>query len=357
MRRHLAPTPPPGLEPGPVPSFSIIVAAYNAATTIGEAIASALDQTVAALEIVVCDDGSDDDLEGALAPYGDRVRLIAIPHGGAAAARNAAAREARGEFVSVLDADDLYLPERLEALGELAAARPDLDILTTDARVVQGGFDLGRFYDRESFVVDDQRLGILRHDFILGCSAVRRERLLAVGGFDTSLPRGEDRDCWLRLIFAGAQAGLVDEALFVYRLATGSRSADRVENMRAVATILERARTELAMDEGERRVAGEYIAGLRREILLAEADAAVRTRASGRRRLLLAVAREPSFQNRTRAKAVASAFAPRLAERRLARREDPRRTRLERPTAQEPGARDMRSVMSSAKSPNDPGEG
>lgn len=60
-------------------------------------------------------------------------------------ARNTAVAAASGDFVAILDADDIYLPERLEALGTLAAERPDLDIVTSDASYESDGEVLGRF--------------------------------------------------------------------------------------------------------------------------------------------------------------------------------------------------------------------
>ena len=84
---------------------------------------------VTCLEIIVSDDGPTDGLEQALEPYGHGVRLVQGPHGGLAVARNRGYRAASGEFVANLDADDVFDSEFLEAVGELASARPDLDIL------------------------------------------------------------------------------------------------------------------------------------------------------------------------------------------------------------------------------------
>ena len=80
------------------PTFSVVIAAYNASSTIGQAVASALEQTRPALEVIVCDDGSSDDLEGALAPYRERIRMLRKPNGGGASALNHATRVAQGEF-------------------------------------------------------------------------------------------------------------------------------------------------------------------------------------------------------------------------------------------------------------------
>src|ERR687898_594845 len=135
----LAPPEKQHLKPSAAPTFSVVVAAYQVANLIGEALDSIRQQTVAPLEVIVCDDGSTDELEEALSPYSDEIVLLRKQHGGEASAKNAAAFAARGDFVVILDADDVYLPTRLEALTALARARPDLDILTTDAYLVANG--------------------------------------------------------------------------------------------------------------------------------------------------------------------------------------------------------------------------
>src|SRR5215204_1792406 len=143
----LAPAPDGPVSPGAAPAFSVIVAAYNVADVIGEALDSLRRQSVAPLEVIVCDDGSTDDLDQALEPYRDDIVLLRKENGGEASAKNAAARAARGDFVLILDADDVYLPGRIAALSELACARPDLDILTSDAVLVANNRAVKRLYD------------------------------------------------------------------------------------------------------------------------------------------------------------------------------------------------------------------
>src|SRR5437764_1122040 len=214
MRRLLAP-PDGSAAPGPAPTFSIIIAAYQVADVIGEALESAFTQTVPPVEVVVCDDGSTDDLAAALRPYRDRIALVHNEtNRGEAAAKNAAARAASAEFVAILDADDIYLPDRLEALGELATARPDLDILTSDAYLELNGVRIRRCYGPDwTFEVRDQRRAILERNFIFGLAAVRRDRMLAAGGFDEQIRWTTDWGLWIRLILEGSKAGAVDEPL------------------------------------------------------------------------------------------------------------------------------------------------
>src|SRR5207253_3628483 len=210
-------------------------------------------QTSPAREVIVCDDGSTDDLAGALAPYRDRIVLLRKENGGAASARNVAFRAASGEFVAQLDSDDAFLPKRLEALGELASERPDLDILATDAYFELEGKIVRRFYDHQMpFPTEHQRTAIFERCFI-GWPAVRRRRLIAIGGFDESLVTGDDWDAWMRLILDGAGAGIVTAPLLRYRLTPGSVSSDRVRTLRERVEILDKIAQDPSLTTSERR--------------------------------------------------------------------------------------------------------
>ena len=129
----------PRVPPGHEPTFSIVIAAYQAESTVAEAVSSALRQTYPALEVIVCDDGSTDGTAGVLNSFGGAITVIRQDNRGEAAAKNLAVRHARGDYVVVLDADDVFLPRRLEALAWLAMRHPDLDILATDAVVEADG--------------------------------------------------------------------------------------------------------------------------------------------------------------------------------------------------------------------------
>ncbi len=318
MRPILAPPPPPGLEPGAEPSFSVVIAAYNVAAFIGEAIDSALGQTRPPLEVIVCDDGSTDDLAGALAPFRTRIVVLHQENRGVAAAKNAAARAASAEYVAILDADDVYLPERLEALAELAEARPDLDVLTTDAVLEVEGEAVRRCYtDALPFVVDDQRSAILRRNFVFGLAAVRRERLLVAGGFDESIRYATDWDLWARLILAGSRVGAVPEPLARYRLREGSLTGQRASLLAGRIRVLEKAALHPSLSAAERSTVAESIGLERRRLALAEARAALAGELPRPRRRSLGVAVGPGYGLRTRAKALAAAIAPRAAGRRL----------------------------------------
>ena len=300
------------------PTFSVVIATRNAAGSIPEAVESALTQTLPPLEVIVSDDGSIDSTAEAVDPYRNRITYLRNEHGGVAAARNAALELARGEFFAVLDADDRYLPERLEALGELAMARPDLDLLCTDALLEHEGRVVGTFGEDCSFAVEDQRAASRERCFC-AWPAGRHTTLVAAGGFDESLRTGSDWECAIRLLFRGAVVGLVDEPLYSYRVHGRSLTADRVRTLNDRVAFLEQAGRSYALDPTERAALARSLRRQRAALVLTEAEAALRGQTRDARRRALAAARSPGVATRSRIAAAAAVIAPRTAARALAR--------------------------------------
>jgi hypothetical protein len=309
--------------PGPVrdsgePSFSVVIAAYQAEATIEAAVASALDQTRPPLEVIVCDDGSTDRTGDVLAPFRNTIVYLRQENGGEASAKNAGIRASRGDYVAILDADDLFLPRRLDALAAAATARPDLDILTADAYLELDGRRVKRCYEGGMrFFVEDQRLNILERNFIFGQVAARRERLLEVGGFDESIRWTTDWDCWIRMILSGSQVGLVDEPLGIYRLTAGSLSSQRTQLFAGRLQTLDKALLREDLEPAERQTARRVAAENRRLLALSCARDALLEGRRGARRTWLKLAIKPGFALGTRAKALGAAAAPAVARRYL----------------------------------------
>jgi glycosyltransferase involved in cell wall biosynthesis len=317
----------------------VLIAAYQAAAFIAEAVTSALDQDPPPIEVIVGDDGSTDDLAGALAPFGAAVRVVRIEHGGEGAAKNAAAGAATGDWLAFLDADDVFLPGRLAAIAALAGTDPGLDAITTDANLVFDGEVIGRCYTPgHPFVATDQRRAILDRNFVLGLAAVRRKRFEAIGGFDPSVTATADWDLWLRLIMSGSRIGFVPEPLAEYRLHEASMSADRAAMSQGRLQTLARAAAlpGLADDEQEviRGARRREVAVLAREqaraALLEGPTAAARSHAwrvavgpgqgPGARMRALAVVVAPGLLGR-RVRSRAAATFTTVGDRRLARPE------------------------------------
>jgi glycosyltransferase involved in cell wall biosynthesis len=324
MRRLLAP-PSETVKPGPTPTFSIVIPAYQSALFIGDAVRSAIEQTVAPHEVIVCDDGSTDDLAPALSTYADRIILIRRTHRGVGAARNTAIDAASGEFVVMLDADDVCEPTRVEALGELGATRPDLDILATDLILEDAGGVRGHFYDTLDFPLVDQRVAILESCFI-ACPALRTATLREAHGFDESLDVAGDWELFIRLILGGAQAGLVAEPLVRYRRHLSTATADRARSLWARVTVLEKVRRQATLTPAEHTFLEQCLVRARTRARLNDATVLAAARGGRARRTLLRLALAGETPAATRLLTAAAALAPRRAtaalaweERRVAR--------------------------------------
>jgi glycosyltransferase involved in cell wall biosynthesis len=308
--------PPPlgEVDPGPAPTFSVVIATYNSAATIAESVESALAQTLPALEVIVGDDGSTDQTVSALEPYRERIRYFRKEHGGVASTMNAALELARGEFFAVLGADDAYLPERLEALASLSAVRPDLDLLCTDLVYEVDGRPVGRFEETCPFDVADQRTAILDRCFC-AAPAMRRTALIRIGGFNESMRSGSDWEGAIRLIHSGSAAGLVEETLYRYRIHGASLTADRLSTLRERIEFLERIGRTQVLHERERAALARSVARYRTSLALSEAEVALRLRSPDARRRALAASRTAGVKLHYRAGALAAALAPDAAAR------------------------------------------
>jgi len=246
---------------------------------VGAAIRSCLDQTVRPLEIIVVDDGSTDDLDAALAPFLGDIVLLRQSNGGESVAKNAGVAAAHGDYVVILDADDVAYPNRIEALGALAAARPDLAILTHDADLTRDGEPVRRYFGpHHPFPTTDQRAEILRRCFVIN-PAVRRADWAAAGGYDPAIRIGADWECWIRMILAGAGVGCVDEPLSEYRQTGEQLTADRLAGFRGRLDLLRRTLDRDDLTPRERRVLERSIA----ELEVRAAREAVRLRTSDAR--------------------------------------------------------------------------
>ena len=220
------------------------------------------------------------------------------------------------------DADDIYLPPLLEELSALATARGDLDILCSDALLEVDGEVLGPGRpDPATFITDDQRVGIIRQNFVPGRSAFRRDLLLEAGGYDETLSCAEDWDCWIRLILAGATAGMVHRPLAQTRIRSDSLTASRSRVLGGQESVLRKVLSRTDLSAAEREAARSHLDVVQRALQVALAQDLIRDGAiSDARHLCLNIVRDRRQGLRTRMKAVTAAAAPRWAHRR-ARRE------------------------------------
>lgn len=232
--------------------------AYNAAQTIERSLASALDQTAPATEIIVVDDGSTDDTPAivqAMAQAHPALRLIQQANAGPMAARNRAIAESEGDLIAPLDADDLWRPSYLEAMTAAFTARPDAGFAYANHRVIDGDDTIVR----DGLNVAVEGWSYLRHLLVNfvgngSCAVFRRDALLAAGGYDLATQGwGGAEDYLLQLrIAAHHPVAHVPLALVGYRQVGGSYSSNVEAMSTARINAVQQALSEQGVEGGER---------------------------------------------------------------------------------------------------------
>jgi hypothetical protein len=192
------------------------MAAWNREGVIGDAVRSVLEQTWTHWELLVCDDGSTDGTAARAEAAGDpRVRVLRLPHGGAARARNAGLAEAAGEYIAYLDTDNLWHPAYLETMLAAVAGRGPVCAFARSVEAVAGAE--GRFRVRSARGIDhDYERLLLRNHLDLNTFLHHRALYERLGGFTDSLPKGQDWDLALRYTHSGEPVA-VDTLLALYR--------------------------------------------------------------------------------------------------------------------------------------------
>ena len=215
LQLRVAPRPAPAR-----PLVSVVVPMFNAALTIPRALASIRAQTYENWEAIFVDDASADDCGAVVRASGDRrcaVMRLDV-NSGPARARNLGLAAARGELVAFLDADDEWLPGKLERQVAQFVADPGLALVVADVRVrtVDGG-EGSSVYARQAPVSGGEAWKTLLASSFVATSAAmtRRDLLDRVDGFDPDLVTGEDQDLFIRLALNGRVCAL-PEPLAVY---------------------------------------------------------------------------------------------------------------------------------------------
>jgi glycosyltransferase involved in cell wall biosynthesis len=195
---------------------SIIIPAYNAEQYIEEAIRSSLEQTYEAIEVIVVDDGSEDDTVGRAKEFeSERLRVVSQTNAGAGRARNRGLELANGRFVKFLDADDALVPTAIERQVAEATRQPDAIVFGKMLRCDEGLDPVGEAVyaqmghspewvrDAASSSRTDVVASLLRWTPQTSCPLHYRRNLEAIGGFNESLGSGQEYDLHLRLALNG----------------------------------------------------------------------------------------------------------------------------------------------------------
>ncbi len=141
------------------PLVSVVIPSFNAVDFIQETIDSVVNQTYQPIEMIVVDDGSEDNTVGLIrSQYGDSVRLFSQKNSGPSAARNRGIRESRGDYIAFLDADDIWLPEKIGKQVAVMEERPDISMLCGDmVNFDERGKDAETHFEKHGF--DEEYFG------------------------------------------------------------------------------------------------------------------------------------------------------------------------------------------------------
>ena len=227
------------------PLVSVVIPTYNtAAEYLRASIDSALGQSYRPLEVIVVDDGSTLDTRWIAEAYGKRIRYVRKENGGPASARNLGIRLAGGEYIALLDADDVWEHDKVEAQMTLFARQPSLGLVYSLAAAM----DSAERPIRRSAADKPKYAGrIFRQLFMrnfIGTSAaiVYRRCFQEVGGFDEAkeLISVEDYDMWLRIV-ERYEVAYVGRPLVTYRMHERGISRDTARSYLGERLVIERA--------------------------------------------------------------------------------------------------------------------
>lgn len=204
--------------------FSVIIPAYNAEPYIGEAIESALNQKGVSIEVIVVDDGSSDRTADIARGFGKHVRVVTQSNSGSSSARNHGAAVASGNILAFLDADDIWLAEKLKHQNH--KLKEGYKMVYTN-RFNFG--DIGDLPEVQTDVFYMPEGDIFEYILLVGnvitnsSVVIQKETFHSLGGFSSGLYFCEDWDMWLR-VAAYHEIGFCKEPLVKYRIHSSTKS-------------------------------------------------------------------------------------------------------------------------------------
>lgn len=239
------------------PAVSVIVPAYNVTRYIGDALDSLRAQTFRNFETIVVNDGCPDsaNLEQVLEPYRGEIVYIRQENRGLAGARNTAIQAARAPLVALLDSDDAWEPDYLQAQTDFLTKHPQTDVVSPNAYFVGETLfpgktmaDLFPSHGDVSF----QSLLARDNQIFVGVTA-RREAIVRAGLFDPELRSAEDLDMWLRMAHGGARFAYNERPLVRYRARPDSLSNDPIWITNHVLQVYRKLAETLNLNAGDKR--------------------------------------------------------------------------------------------------------
>lgn len=187
------------------PILSVVIPVYNGETYIRAAVESVIRQGDVSLEIIVVNDGSTDATQDVLASFGERVQVIQQENYGPSAARNVGIRQACGDYIGLLDADDLW-PDGRTRMMLPYLSRTEVDFVRGKTIFVEEGQEGERVLGEPVFM-----------EALVGAGLYTRHVFDIAGWFDEDMRCGEDIDWHLRLLEAGCKEHRLEDTTLIYR--------------------------------------------------------------------------------------------------------------------------------------------
>lgn len=224
-----------------MPLISVIIPVYNGEKTIRETIESVLNQTFSDFELIVINDGSQDSTLEIVSSIPDpRLQVFSYPNAGLAASRNRGISKATGKYISFIDADDLWTPDKLEEQLRALQANPQAAVAYSWTDCID---ESGQFLHTGSHLTvnGDVYANLLVVNFLESGSnpLICQQALKEVGGFEASLNPAEDWNMWLKLAARYRFVG-VSSTQVLYRVSVNSMSANVWKQEAACLQVLER---------------------------------------------------------------------------------------------------------------------
>jgi hypothetical protein len=222
------------------PSVSVVIPCYNSSGTLLRAIDSVRRQTVPVAEIIVVDDGSTDGSADLVEAQCPDVTLLRQANAGSAAARNTGMREARGAFIALLDADDVWLPHRIETELPVMAREPEVGLVCGGIRwLTSAEAPLPQARPCAEYHIGTAAQVMCNHHVPTSTVLLRREVIASVGVMNETLRTSQDTEYFFRLIAKGWRIAYCEAILAVGFNQQGSSSTNYLGNAQMLQSIIE----------------------------------------------------------------------------------------------------------------------
>ncbi len=222
------------------PKVSIVIPVYNDETYVADAIESALAQEYSDIEVIVVDDGSTDRTPDILKRYEGKIAVVTQENQGAGGSRNTGIRASRGEYLSFLDSDDLFMPEKSGIQAELLDKHPEVGLVYGVCRAIAERDGSVVKMTRVERSARDRSKGPFPPTYPTPSFMVRREWLERVGGFDGQMRWAMDTDLRFKLWAAGCVFMPHRDVVTSYRIRTGGLSGSPAEQAKMHIRALKR---------------------------------------------------------------------------------------------------------------------